>query len=67
MRDREALIDKVVDRTVDIAGRFGGKNVTNFLATYRNEMQQRDIQDLKQISNFKRVVEQGIRECIIEI
>ena len=67
MRDREALIDKVVDRTVEIAGWFGGKNITNFLATYRNEMQQRDIQDLKQISNFKRVVEQGIRECIIEI
>ena len=46
VRDREALIDKVVDHTVDIAARFGGKNVTDFLATYRNEMQQRDIQDL---------------------
>ena len=67
MRNREALIDKVVDRTVEIAGRFGGKNITNFLATYRNEMQQRDIQDLKQISSFKRVVEPGIRERIIEI
>ena len=57
VRDREALINKVVDRTVDIAGRFGGKN----------EMQQRDIQDLKQISSFKRVVEPGIRERGIEI
>ena len=47
MRDREALIDKAVDRTVEIVGRFGGKNITDFLATYRNEMQQRDIQDLK--------------------
>ena len=43
VRDREALIDKVVDRMVDIAGRFGGKNVTDSLATFRNEMQQRDI------------------------
>ena len=67
MRDREALINKVVDRTVDIVGRFGGKNITNFLATYRNEMQQRDIQNLKQISSFKRVVEPGICECVIEI
>jgi dephospho-CoA kinase len=66
-RDREALIDKAVDRTVEIAGRFGGKNITNFLATYRNEMQQRDVNDLKQISSFKRVVEPRIRERIMEI
>ena len=39
----------------------------DFLATYRNEMQQRDIQDLKQISSFKRVVELGIRERVIEV
>ena len=57
MRDREALIEKVVDRTVEMARRFGGKNITDFLATYLNQMQQRDIQDLKQISSFKRVVE----------
>ena len=67
MRDREALIDKVVDRTVEIAGRFGGKNITDFLATYQNEMQQTDGHDLKQISSFKRVVEPGILEHVIEI
>ena len=67
MRDREALIDKAVDRIVDIAGRFGGNNITDFLATYRNEMQQKDVHDLKQISSFKRVVEPGIRERVIEI
>jgi hypothetical protein len=37
-RDWEALIDKVVYRTMEIAGRFGGKNITNFLVTYRNKM-----------------------------
>ena len=63
MRDREALIEKA-DRTVEIAGRFGGKNITDFLATYRNEMQQTR---LKTISSFKRVVEPGIRERVIEI
>ena len=67
MRDREALINRAVDQTVEIAGRFGGKNITDFLATYRNEVQQRDIQDLKQISSFKQVVELGIRERVIEI
>ena len=66
-RDREALIDKVVDRTVKIAGRFGGKNITDFLATYRNKMQQRDVHDVKQISSFKRVVEPRICERVIEI
>ena len=48
MRYREALIYKVVDRTVEIARRFGGQNVTDFLVTYRNEMQQWDIHDFKQ-------------------
>jgi DNA-binding protein len=33
-RDREALIDKAVDRTVEIAGRFDGRNITKFLAMY---------------------------------
>jgi hypothetical protein len=37
-RDREVLIDKAVDRTVQITGRFDEKNITKFLATYRNEM-----------------------------
>jgi hypothetical protein len=30
-RDREALIDKAVDRMVQITGRFDGKNITNSL------------------------------------
>ena len=41
MSDREALIDKAADRTVEIVGRFGGKNITDFIATYPNKMQQR--------------------------
>jgi ferritin len=55
-KDWEVLINKAVNRTVEIAGRFGGKNIIDFLAIYRNEMQQRDVNDLKQISSFKRVV-----------
>jgi hypothetical protein len=43
--DREPLIDKAIYRTVEITGRFDGKNITKFLATYQNEMQQRDVQD----------------------
>ena len=66
-RDREALIDKAIDRTMEIARRFRSKNVTDFLVTYRNEMLQRDVQDLKQISRFKRAVEPWIRERVMEI
>ena len=36
MRDREALIDKVVDLTVEIAGQFGGKNITCYLSKPRD-------------------------------
>jgi hypothetical protein len=66
-RDREALIDKVVDWTVEITSRFDGKNITKFLGTYQNEMYQRDIQDQTQIASFKQVVEPQVRERIIEI
>jgi hypothetical protein len=38
-----------------------------FLATYRNEMQQRDVQDQTQIASFKQVVEQQVRGRIIDI
>ena len=65
--DPEALIDKAIDRIVKIAGRLGGKNVMDFLATYRNEMQPRDVHDWKQIRSFKRVVDPKIRERIMEI
>ena len=47
VRDREALIDKAVDRTVEVAGQFSEKNITQFLSTYRNEMQQRDVPDMR--------------------
>ena len=67
VRDREVLIHKAVDHTMEIAERFGGKNITDFLDTYWNEMQQRDIPDLKKNSSFKRVVELGIRKRVIEI
>jgi hypothetical protein len=57
VRDREELIDKGVDRTVEIAKRFGGKNIRDFLVTYWNEMQEKDVNDLKQMSSSKHVME----------
>jgi hypothetical protein len=46
---------------------FDGTNITKFLATYRSEMQQRDVNDRSQIASFKRVVEPQICERVIEI
>ena len=66
-RDNDASLDKAIDRTVEIAGQFGGRNITDFLATYKIEMQQRDVIEEKQISRLKRVMEIGLQGRIKEI
>ena len=58
-RDNDAILDKAIDQTVEIAGQSGGRNITDFLATYKMEMQQRDVIEEKQISSFKLVVAIG--------
>ena len=65
--DNDARLDKAIDRIIDIAGQFGGRNITDFLIIYKNEMLQRDVVEEKQISNFKRVVENGLQGRIREI
>ena len=66
-RDNDASLDKAIDRTVEIAGQFGGRNNTDFLATYKTKKQQRDVIEEKQISSFKRVVAIGLQGRIREI
>jgi hypothetical protein len=51
--DREALIDKIVDRIVEISGRFDSKDIRKFLATYWNKMQLRDVHGRTQRASFK--------------
>ena len=46
---------------------FGGRNITYFLPIDEIEMQQRDIIKEKQISSFKRVVENRLEGYIKEI
>ena len=65
--DNDARLDKAIDRIIDIAGQFGGRNITDFLIIYKNEMLQRDVIEEKQISNFKRVVTIGLQDHIREI
>ena len=66
-RDNDASLDKAIDRTFEIAGQFCGRNITNFLATYKTEMQQRDVVEEKKISSFKHVVAIGLQGSIREI
>ena len=66
-RDNDASLDKAIDRTIEIAGHFVRRNITDFLATYQTEMQQRDVIEEKQISSFKRVVVIGLQGRIREI
>ena len=66
-RDNDANLDKAIDRTIEIAGHFVRRNITDFLATYQTEMQQRDVIEEKQISGFKRVVAIGLEGHIREI
>ena len=66
-RDNDASLDKAIVQTVEILGQFGGRNITDFLATYKTEMQQRDVIEEKQISSFKCVVAIGLQGCIREI
>ena len=59
-RDNDARLDKAIDRTIEIAGHFGGRNITDFLTIYvKTDMQQRVVIEEKQISSFKRVVAIG--------
>ena len=66
-RDNVASLEKAIDRAIEIAGQFGGRNIMDFLATYKTEMQQRDVVEEKQISSFKRVVAIGLQGRIREI
>ena len=66
-RDNDARLDKAIDRTVEVVGQFSGRNITDFLAIYETEMQQRDVIEEKQISSFKRVVTIGLQCRIREI
>ena len=66
-RDNDASLDKAIDRSVEIAGQFCGRNIMDFLATYKTEMQQCDVVEEKQISSFKRVVAIGLQGRIREI
>ena len=36
----DAGLNKAIERTVEIAGQFGGRNITDFLVIYKIEMQQ---------------------------
>ena len=66
-RDNDARLHKAIDRTIEVAGQFGGRNITDFLTIYKTKMQQQDVIEEKQISSFKRVMTIGLEGRIREI
>ena len=54
-RDNDASVEKAIDRIVEVAGQFNGRNITEFLDAYKREMNQRDVSEARQILSFKRV------------
>ena len=66
-RDREALIDKDVDRTVEIAGHSVARTSRIILLPLGMRCSRGMSTTLNEISSFKRVVEPGILEHVIEI
>ena len=36
-RDNDASVEKAIDRIVEVAGQFNGRNITEFLDAYKRE------------------------------
>ena len=66
-RDNDASMENVVNRLVEVEGQFNGRNITEFLDSYKREMNQRDVSEARQISSFKRVVANNIQRRVIEL
>ena len=60
-RDNDASVEKAIDRIVEVAGQFNGRNITEFLDAYKREMNQRDVSEARQILSFKRVVANNVQ------
>ena len=60
-------MEKAVDRIVELEGPFDGRNVTKFLDTYRREMNQRDVSEVRQIASFKRVIANNVQRRVVVV
>ena len=66
-REKEAGIDKAIDRTVEVIGQFSDRIITEFLTTYNREMQQRDVLSQDKFQASRVWWYPGIQAHIIEI
>ena len=66
-RDNDASVEKAIDRIVEVAGQFNGRNITEFLDAYKREMNQRDVSEARQILSFKRVAANNVQRRVIEV
>jgi hypothetical protein len=66
-REGANALDGDVEAVVGTIGRFGGKNATSYLESYRAEIVMRDIPEDRWLSGFPRVVVPSIHAEVLEV
>ena len=62
-----STLDRAIEATVGMIGRFNGKDVTNYLQAYRAEMKMRDILEDRRLSGFRWVVTPSIHVEVLKV
>ena len=62
-----STLDRAIEATVGMIGRFNGKDVTSYLEAYRAKMIMRDILVDRQLPGFPQVVTPSIHMEVLEV
>ena len=65
-REGTGALDRAIEAVVGTIGRFGGKDATRYLASYRAEMLMRDVPEERRLAGFPRVTMPGIHSEVLE-
>ena len=65
-REGASALDRAIEATTGKIGRFGGKDATSYLETYKSEMQMRDIPKDRRLAGFPRVITPHIHAEMVE-
>ena len=60
-QDIDTSVEKAVNRVVEVVGQFNGRNITEFLDVYKEEMNQRDVSEGHQTLSFKRAITNNLQ------
>ena len=62
-----SALDRSIEAIVGTIGWFGGKDATNYLEAYRDEMVMRDIPEDRRLAGFPRVATPGIHAEVLDV